>query len=46
MSIDSDAAAGTRQEPLVRLSGVKKHFPITQGILLQREIGRVHACWT
>ena len=43
MSIDSDAAAGTRQEPLVRLSGVKKHFPITQGILFQREIGRVHA---
>jgi oligopeptide/dipeptide ABC transporter ATP-binding protein len=43
MSIDSDAAAGTRQEPLVRLSGVKKHFPITQGIMFQREIGRVHA---
>jgi oligopeptide/dipeptide ABC transporter ATP-binding protein len=36
-------AAGTPREPLVRLTGVKKHFPITQGILLQREIGRVHA---
>ena len=35
--------AGTRREPLVRLTGVKKHFPITQGILFQREIGRVHA---
>ena len=32
----------TRQ-PLVRLTGVKKHFPITQGIIFQREVGRVHA---
>jgi oligopeptide/dipeptide ABC transporter ATP-binding protein len=31
------------RQPLVRLSGVKKHFPITQGIILQREVGRVHA---
>jgi oligopeptide/dipeptide ABC transporter ATP-binding protein len=30
-------------EPLVRISGVKKHFPITQGIIFQREVGRVHA---
>jgi oligopeptide/dipeptide ABC transporter ATP-binding protein len=30
-------------EPLVRLSGVKKYFPITQGIIFQREVGRVHA---
>src|SRR5687768_5767540 len=29
--------------PLVRLRGVKKHFPITQGIIFQREVGRVHA---
>ncbi|HEX6678624.1 MAG TPA: oligopeptide/dipeptide ABC transporter ATP-binding protein [Actinomycetes bacterium] len=46
MSTQDAAAAGpagTRREPLVRLTGVKKHFPITQGILLQREIGRVHA---
>jgi oligopeptide/dipeptide ABC transporter ATP-binding protein len=35
-------ASGDRQ-PLVRLTGIKKHFPITQGIILQREIGRVHA---
>jgi oligopeptide/dipeptide ABC transporter ATP-binding protein len=32
----------TRQ-PLVRLTGVKKYFPITQGIVFQREVGRVHA---
>jgi oligopeptide transport system ATP-binding protein len=31
------------REPLVRLSGVKKYFPITQGIIFQREVGRVHA---
>ena len=30
-------------EPLVRLEGVKKHFPITRGILFQRKIGQVHA---
>jgi oligopeptide/dipeptide ABC transporter ATP-binding protein len=30
-------------EPLVRVTGVKKHFPITQGIIIQREVGRVHA---
>jgi oligopeptide/dipeptide ABC transporter ATP-binding protein len=31
------------RQPLVRLTGIKKHFPITQGIILQREVGRVHA---
>jgi oligopeptide/dipeptide ABC transporter ATP-binding protein len=31
------------RQPLVRLQGVKKYFPITQGIVFQREIGRVHA---
>jgi oligopeptide/dipeptide ABC transporter ATP-binding protein len=29
--------------PLVRLRGVKKYFPITQGIIFQREVARVHA---
>jgi len=29
--------------PLVKLVGVKKHFPITQGIIIQRKIGAVHA---
>jgi oligopeptide/dipeptide ABC transporter ATP-binding protein len=39
-------AAAERDEarqPLVRLTGIKKHFPITQGIVFQREIARVHA---
>ena len=31
------------REPLVRITGVKKYFPITQGIIFQREVGRVHA---
>jgi oligopeptide transport system ATP-binding protein len=30
-------------EPLVRITGVKKYFPITQGIIFRKEIGRVHA---
>jgi oligopeptide/dipeptide ABC transporter ATP-binding protein len=35
--------AAPGREPLVRITGVKKHFPITQGIIFQREVGRVHA---
>ena len=34
---------GSGEDVLVRVSGIKKHFPITQGILFQREVGRVHA---
>ena len=34
---------GGKPQPLVRLTAIKKHFPITQGIIFQREIGRVHA---
>jgi oligopeptide/dipeptide ABC transporter ATP-binding protein len=41
-AVETAESTGSR-EPLVRLSGVKKHFPITQGIILQREVGRVHA---
>jgi oligopeptide/dipeptide ABC transporter ATP-binding protein len=35
--------AGSDRQPLVRLTGIKKHFPITQGIIFRREVGRVHA---
>ena len=35
--------ASPGREPLVRITGVKKYFPITQGIIFQREVGRVHA---
>jgi hypothetical protein len=30
-------------EPLLRLVGVKKYFPITRGILFQHRVGNVHA---
>jgi oligopeptide/dipeptide ABC transporter ATP-binding protein len=47
MSVETeqDAAqpAPDARQPLVRVSGVKKYFPITQGIIFQREVGRVHA---
>ena len=31
------------QVPLIKVSGLKKYFPITQGILFQRHVGDVHA---
>jgi oligopeptide/dipeptide ABC transporter ATP-binding protein len=47
MSVDIEQAAGRpsqdARQPLVRVSGVKKYFPITQGIIFRREVGRVHA---
>src|SRR3989449_6659092 len=33
----------TGGEPLIRIRGVKKYFPITRGIIFQRKIGQVHA---
>jgi len=30
-------------EPLLKVEGVRKYFPIKKGILLQREVARVHA---
>jgi oligopeptide/dipeptide ABC transporter ATP-binding protein len=38
---EQPAAPG--REPLVRIENVKKYFPITRGILLQKHIGDVHA---
>ena len=39
------ATAGRRsgEEPLVSVRNLTKYFPITRGIIFQREIGRVHA---
>jgi oligopeptide/dipeptide ABC transporter ATP-binding protein len=37
------SAAGTTDEPLLRVENLTKHFPITRGIIFQREVGRVHA---
>jgi oligopeptide transport system ATP-binding protein len=33
----------TTNGPLVRVQGLKKHFPITRGILAQRQVGAVRA---
>ena len=33
----------TVEVPLVRLEGVKKHYPVTSGLVLQRSIGTVRA---
>ena len=38
-----EAPSGQTRTPLVKLVGVKKHFPITRGIIFQRKVGQVHA---
>jgi peptide/nickel transport system ATP-binding protein len=44
-----EAPPATRQtdkpagEPLIALEGLTKYFPITKGIIFQKEVGRVHA---
>jgi peptide/nickel transport system ATP-binding protein len=38
-----DEAATTERQPLIRLRGIRKLFPITRGILFQKRIGDVHA---
>jgi oligopeptide/dipeptide ABC transporter ATP-binding protein len=47
MSVDMeqvvDRPSPDARQPLVRVTAVKKYFPITQGIIFQREVGRVHA---
>ena len=39
----TEAKGQTDGTPLVKLVGVKKHFPITRGIVIQKKIGAVHA---
>ena len=36
-------SAGNGSEPLLKVEGVRKYFPIKKGILIQREVARVHA---
>jgi peptide/nickel transport system ATP-binding protein len=42
-TIPTPPPASPELAPLVRMVGVKKHFPITQGIIFQHKIGAVHA---
>jgi oligopeptide/dipeptide ABC transporter ATP-binding protein len=42
-TVPTPPPAGQAVAPLVRLKGIKKHFPITQGIIIQHKIGAVHA---
>jgi oligopeptide/dipeptide ABC transporter ATP-binding protein len=36
-------ATPTQHPPLIKAVGIKKHFPITRGIIFQKKIGAVHA---
>jgi oligopeptide/dipeptide ABC transporter ATP-binding protein len=37
------AATEASREPLVKIEGLKKYFPITRGIIFQKHVGDVHA---
>jgi oligopeptide/dipeptide ABC transporter ATP-binding protein len=39
----TEEPATQEREPLIRLRGIRKLFPITRGILFQKRIGNVHA---
>jgi oligopeptide/dipeptide ABC transporter ATP-binding protein len=43
ISADTTPRGRAGQTPLIKLVGVKKYFPITRGIIIQRKIGQVHA---
>ncbi len=47
MSVEVNERPGdvttAQHPPLVKLVGIKKHFPITRGIIFQKKIGAVHA---
>jgi len=47
MSVEANERPGTAPvrhgDPLLRVTGMRKYFPITQGILFQRHVGDVHA---
>jgi oligopeptide/dipeptide ABC transporter ATP-binding protein len=38
-----EPAQGETRTPLIQLTGVKKYFPITRGIIFQKKVGAVHA---
>jgi oligopeptide/dipeptide ABC transporter ATP-binding protein len=39
----AEPAQQAARQPLLKLEGVKKHFPLTRGIVFQKRIGQVHA---
>jgi peptide/nickel transport system ATP-binding protein len=39
----SETGTAAKRTPLVKLEGLKKHFPLTRGIVFQKRIGQVHA---
>ena len=45
-TVEASAASRSperRGEPLLKLEGLVKHFPITRGIIFQKQVGAVHA---
>ncbi|KQV23880.1 MULTISPECIES: ABC transporter ATP-binding protein [unclassified Kitasatospora] len=43
LTLDKPSATPATGEPLLQLSGVKKHFPVMDGLLFKRQVGAVHA---
>jgi oligopeptide/dipeptide ABC transporter ATP-binding protein len=42
-STESEAGLALRDDALLKVTDLKKHFPITQGIVFQRQVGAVQA---
>ena len=40
---EADAGGGEGDEPLVQVRDLVKHFPITRGVFLQKQVGAVQA---
>ncbi|WP_405019083.1 dipeptide ABC transporter ATP-binding protein [Kitasatospora sp. NBC_00070] len=43
LTLDKPDANPATGDPLLQLSGVKKHFPVMDGLLFKRQVGAVHA---
>jgi oligopeptide transport system ATP-binding protein len=41
--VDVPGNSPTESQPLVRVEDLKKHFPITQGLIIERQVGSVKA---
>ena len=41
--VDVNPSSPSQVQPLVQVSELKKHFPVTQGLIIEREVGSIKA---